>query len=146
MAKGKKGSGTTYTSKGDRPNVSRSIRNLMRRDRKAAQRGIQAEWNSDWGPRMASFNVDAWDARQVHRAFVKSRSESKYQDLKKRYEQEDAVHDQAASLYAQYREAGVKWSACVQAVKTGWVSEFNSRWGAELKAIRSKVRNAVRED
>lgn len=119
MAKGKKSSGKHYTSKGERPNVSAKIRNALRRDRRARP------------------NVDdmirSWSARQE--IISKPRGE-KQRELRERYIAQEDVQYQAHKLYDQYRDAGITWAACVQAVKTNFVEYLHNKWSPRIKAVR----------
>ncbi len=38
------------------------------------------------------------------------------------------VQEQAEDLWREYQSKGATWAACVQAVKTGWIAQFKSRY------------------
>lgn len=103
---GKKSKGTSYTSKGERPNVARKTVNAMRRERRL-------------NPSVASM-IQRAEARKSARG-----------DLRKRYDKEDSILRTAQDLYARYQGIA-EWSACVQAAKTDWVSQFHNKYGPRL--------------
>lgn len=41
-----------------------------------------------------------------------------------------AVTKRASELFKKYEDRGAKWSACVQAVKTNWIPQFETRWSS----------------
>lgn len=43
--------------------------------------------------------------------------------------QERRVMEEAERLWLQYKDKGVTWAACVQAVKTDWVSQLRAKYG-----------------
>ena len=38
------------------------------------------------------------------------------------------VREQVEALWLEYGSKGATWSACVQAVKTGWVAQFKNKY------------------
>jgi hypothetical protein len=53
--------------------------------------------------------------------------------FKEKYLHEDYVQRRAAELYFQYVDLGVKWSACVQAVRTDWIPQFQVKWAEKAR-------------
>jgi len=103
----KAGKSSGLVSKGERPNVSRKIRNAMRRDRRE-------------NPSNASLNQ-----RAMHRANARGK-------LAEQYAKEDSIFNTAQGLFSRYSSVAT-WSACVQAVKTDYVSEFHNRYGSLMR-------------
>ena len=99
-------------------NVGRKLLNAMAKDRRE---------NPTW---------EDLQKRAAHRRFIMSRHEKSLQPLKERYEYEEMVSTRANQLFNQYKASGVTWGACVQAVKTDWVSQFHEVWSPRIKAIR----------
>ena len=73
--------------------ISRKIRNLMRRERRA---------NPTVEMRLAQSKAESPAQRQVR--------------------------EQVEALWLEYGPKGATWSACVQAVKTGWVAQFKNKY------------------
>lgn len=124
MAKKKK-SRVHYTSKGQRPNVSKSIIKDVKRHR--------------------LMTVNSLLQRLAHRERIISKPQNKIEaNLKEKYIKEDEVLMEAGKLYNKYKVCGVKWSACVQAVKTNWIKEFNGKWYPKYKSfMNSKQKDTV---
>lgn len=93
----------TVTSKGQRPNVSKKIVRAMRADRLTSIDSI----------------LQSEAARSANRRDGK---------LSKKYDEQVRVHNEAERLFDQYH-GSVQWSACVQAVKSNWVTEFHQKYG-----------------
>jgi len=102
---GKK-SGTSYTSKGERPNVARKTVLAMRRERRQDR------------------SSESVFQRQVARAAARG-------ELRKKYDAEDSMMRVAQDLWSRYQGV-VDWAACVQAAKTDWVSQFHNKYGPRL--------------
>ena len=56
---------------------------------------------------------------------------TKDKELQERYAKEKSIKKQAQDLYSRYGEVAT-WGACVQAVKTDWVSSFHNKYGPLL--------------
>lgn len=41
-----------------------------------------------------------------------------------------SIQKRASELFKKYESRGVKWSACIQAVKTNWIPQFETKWAA----------------
>ena len=39
-----------------------------------------------------------------------------------------AIREKAEGLYREYASKGATWAACVQAVKTNWISQFKNKY------------------
>ena len=39
-----------------------------------------------------------------------------------------AIREKAEGLYREYAPKGATWAACVQAVKTGWISQLQNKY------------------
>lgn len=125
MAKGKSGTKTPYTSKGQRPNVARKTINAMRRDRRLNP------------------SVDSVYARAEHKRIVLSRPKDRsLATLHKKYIAEEQIKLRAESLYKQFQGAGVKWSACVQAVKTNWITQLEMKFGRINVKVKEKLKES----
>lgn len=111
MAKGKKSSGKNYVSKGQRPNVSRKIRNMVKRARRE-DRPVEDILKSD---------------ANRQRILEKPAGE-KERSLRDRYREEDRVAKAAALLFKQFENQGMSWAAAVQAVKTDKVPEVTEKY------------------
>lgn len=108
---GKKSKGSTYISKGERRNVSRKQINAGRTERKANP------------------SVKSMIAASNHRQNIIDRSKDKsVADLREKYMEESSIERQAEDLYKKYSAKGATWAACVQAVKTDWVSNFINKY------------------
>lgn len=120
MANAKK-SRTKYISRGGGKNVNRTTLNTIRRALRDAPLP----------------DLKALFQREKHRqGVINGRSSNK--DLKARYEEEDTVYNYGLRLFDQYRDAGVPWSACIQAIKTDWLPSFHTKWGRKLKEIKEQ--------
>lgn len=121
------------TKSGVRP-VSRKLVNAVARDRRA------------------DLPVADLLKRQAYRATIIARSnDPKLSELRQRYIAEESVYTRALELYGQFQSVGVTWGACVQAVKTDWVSEFLNKWGEKKRAVKdaeraTRAENAPRRD
>ena len=104
---GKKRSRPQYTSKGQRRCHARWLMNLARRENRE-------------NPSIES-KMQRIEARQSARGA-----------LREKYDKEDSINRQAGELYDRYEDI-VTWAACVQAVKTDWVSNFHNKYGPQLK-------------
>lgn len=123
-----KKSGTAYVSKGERPNVSRKLVNVMRRERRA-------------NPTLKMIL-----ARMTHRNELAKRQDKSSKEAFQRILDRESIHYQASDLYEKYKTAYTivktrngdsrrsycTWSACVQAVVTDWVPSFNNKWSPRL--------------
>lgn len=116
---------TGYTSKGQRRNVARKVRNAIRRERRA-------------DPPLS----DVFQRMDFRNEVINKPRGSKQRELQDRYVEEDRVEQQAGKLLEQYREVGLPKSAAVQAVKTNYIEQLHGKWGPRLKDFReSEKRN-----
>ncbi len=122
MAKG--GAKTGYTSKGQRRNVARKVRNAM----KVARR---------LNPPME----DVIKRMDFRNEVINKPRGPKQRELQDRYVEEDRIEHQAGKLMEQYREVGLPRSAAVQAVKTNYIEQLHGKWGPRLKAFRESAKN-----
>lgn len=108
-----------YTSKGERPNVSRKLCNAMRREKRE------------------NFDVAAWVQSKNAKDLVMARrgGGQETRDLQKRYNDEKMIQNLAADLFDKYGKNGATWAGCIQAVKTDWVPSFHNKW---VKAGKKK--------
>lgn len=117
MVKGKISRKTGYTSKGERPNVSKKTLKDMKRFR------VQ---NRPLADILASFN---------HRRRVIAKPQSdKERKLKERYIEEDNVFYVSGSLLQRFSCAGLTKAEAVQAIKTDMVPSLVNKWKPRLSA------------
>jgi len=119
MAKGKKSSGKTYVSKGQRPNVSRSTRNAARRARRENR------------PIEDILKANAHRQRVIDKPLGESEKK-----LRLKYLEEERVAKAAAPLMNQFGHYGMAWGAAVMAVKTNKVSEVSNMWAKRRQTIQ----------
>lgn len=130
---GKKSTGKHYVSKGERPTVTRKLRNALRADRKRHP------------------EVDAVIKSQNVKSFIVYKNNP--QNLATKFAKEDQILRDAIALHEQYGEVmenffkernglkyvpGGAWAGCVQAVKTDYVPTFHLVWGNRAKDYKSK--------
>ncbi|MFA5489247.1 MAG: hypothetical protein WC284_08515 [Candidimonas sp.] len=104
---GKKSSGKTYVSKGERPNVSRKMLNELRRERHKNP------------------SADMLARRLQNRKMILTKGTREQKDAL--YKKESDYYA-ALELFEKFSHKGAKWSACVQAVKTNWVASFKAKY------------------
>ena len=117
MGKNKGSSGKHYISKGERPSYSRKIMIASRAERRK-------------NPAI----VDIFKSRTVREFVMSRRKDPHYRDLAEKYIREEFVKDRANDLFEKYGGAGATWAGCVQAVKTDWVSQFETKWSRQRNA------------
>lgn len=121
MAKGKKGSGKHYVSKGERPSVSSKTRNMVRRARRE-ERPIEDVLKSN-----------------AHRARVIAKPVGEHErKLKQRYLEEERVAKAAVQLMKQFESKGLSWALAVQAVKTDSVAMVSEKFAKRGKKKEAK--------
>ncbi len=123
MAKGKVSTAKKgpYTSKGERRNVSRKIVNAMRRDFRL-------------NPSLRSIFQ-----KMDHKRLILSRPKDKsVADQFKKYTEAEQVRLRAESLQKQYQGVGIKFSACVQAVKTNYIPQLEMKFGRIDVKVKEK--------
>lgn len=49
------------------------------------------------------------------------------------------VRERAEELWREYHSNGASWAACVQAVKTNWISQFISKYRGAVKPAAKEV-------
>jgi len=110
--------GTAYVSKGERRNVSRTTRNMMRRYRKA------------------SFNARSDTDKRAHRDLIMNKMGN--QEAKDKIIVRERNESIALQIFETYKEVGITWGACMQAAKTDWVSELHYQWSQTLAKSKEK--------
>lgn len=121
MAKGKKGSGKTYKSKGQRPNVSRKLRNMAKR---ARQENIPVE--------------DMLKSDKHRERIIDKPTNEHERKLQKRYLEENRVLTEAAQLFKRYSNKGMSWALAVQAVKSEAVVQVTEKFAKKGKEASKK--------
>ena len=87
------------------------------------------------------------NARSSFRNYILGRDhDPKLANVRARLLMAESVNDKARELYDTFSAYGVKWSACVQAVKTDWVSQFLNKWGEIRKDIKSKEKDTKKKE
>ncbi len=120
MAKGKSGSGVKKVSAGGttgRP--SRKITNAIKRDRR----------------KFIFVDMQTIRSMTAHEDFYRElakRRDQKSKDQYAKYLEKQSVMNEAEKLYKKYKRAGCTYGACVQAVKTNWVSNFTQKWNQQV--------------
>lgn len=109
---GSKSKGTTYISKGEFRNVSRKTVNALRRERRA-------------NPSLESIKAKRFYRDEI----MNKQGNNSIKDKIILQERQEAT---ALQLYETYQSIGITWSACMQAVKTDWVSELHLKWSQLL--------------
>ena len=121
MAKGKKGSGTHYTSKGERKNVSRWSKLAARRERKA-------------NPTVK----DALKSYHHRQQIMNAPKTPKEKELAARYAEQDRIESQAYPLLEQYGSVGLQRGEAIMAVKTSHLERLHAKYSARLKQAESR--------
>lgn len=104
-------------------NLSRRTYNILRRERRA-------------NPALIDFLK-----RMEHRqGVISSPKGKKGHELRDRYLDEDYTKQAAEKLFMQYKEIGITWAACVQAIKTNFAEQLHSKWGPRLKVYREEMK------
>ena len=120
MAKGKSGSGVKKVSAGGttgRP--SRKITNAIKRDRR----------------KFIFVDMQTIRSMTAHEDFYRElakRRDQKSKDQYAKYLEKHSIINEAEKLYKKYKRAGCTYGACVQAVKTNWVSNFTQKWNQQV--------------
>lgn len=120
MAKGKSGSGVKNVSKGGttgRP--SRKITNAIKRDRR----------------NFIFVDMQTIRSMTAHENFYRElagRRDQKSKDQYAKYLEKQSIVNEAEKLYKKYKRAGCTYGACVQAVKTNWVSNLTQKWNQQV--------------
>jgi|TARA_Y100000289_G_scaffold62659_1_gene72210 beta-phosphoglucomutase-like phosphatase (HAD superfamily) len=120
MAKGKSGSGVKKVSAGGttgRP--SRKITNAIKRDRRNF---VLVDMQT----------IRSMTAREDFYRELAKRRDQKSKDQYAKYLEKQSVINEAEKLYKKYKRAGCTYGACVQAVKTNWVSDFTQKWNQQV--------------
>jgi len=121
MARKKGGKSNGVTSKGQRPNVSRWVRNAMRRDHKA---------------RPSSESIK--QAREHRSRIISSPQNAKERELKEKYLRESGVEMRCADLLKQFESVGLTRAGAIHAIKTNRVSELTDKWRGRKSAKANK--------
>lgn len=120
MAKGNSGSGVKKTSNGGttgRP--SRKITNAIKRDRR----------------KFIFVDMQTIRSMTAHENFYRElagRRDQKSKDQYAKYLEKQSIVNEAEKLYKKYKRAGCTYGACVQAVKTNWVSNLTQKWNQQV--------------
>ena len=121
MARKKGGKSKGYISKGQRPNVSRWVRNAMRRDHKANP------------------SPESIMQASEHRSRVNnSPQNAKEQGLKEKYLRDRGVEMRCADLLKQFESVGLTRAGAIHAIKTDRVSELTEKWRGRKAAKTNK--------
>jgi ABC-type lipoprotein export system ATPase subunit len=120
MAKGNSGSGVKKTSNGGttgRP--SRKITNAIKRDRR----------------KFIFVDMQTIRSMTAHENFYRElagRRDQKSKDQYAKHLEKQSIILEAEKLYKKYKKAGCTYGACVQAVKTNWVSNLTQKWNQRV--------------
>jgi hypothetical protein len=121
MARKKGGKSKGFQSKGQRPNVSRWVRNAMRRDRKA-------------NPSPESI----MQASEHRSRVINSPQNAKERELKEKYLRERGVEMRCTDLLKQFESVGLTRAGAIHAIKTDRVSELTEKWRGRKAAKTNK--------
>lgn len=119
---GKKSTGKHYVSKGERRNVSRKTRNMLRADKRA---------NPDI--------EDVLKSLEFKTRIIDKPKGAKEKALQERYINEENTQQAALKIYEQYEKVGITWAACVQAVKTNFGEQLHTKWRPILKNYKDSI-------
>ena len=120
MAKGNSGSGVKKTSNGGttgRP--SRKITNAIKRDRR----------------KFIFVDMQTIRSMTAHENFYRElagRRDQKSKDQYAKHLEKQSIILEAEKLHKKYKKAGCTYGACVQAVKTNWVSNLTQKWNQRV--------------
>lgn len=105
-----------YTSKGGLGGkVGRKTVNMMRRARRSGELVDMAV-------------LDGWAAREKYWKELSTRRDQASKDRYAKWAKEESIKHEAYKLYRSYKSAGCTYGACVQAIKTNWLTQFNEKW------------------
>jgi len=121
MARKKGGKSKGFQSKGQRPNVSRWVRNAMRRDHKA-------------NPSPESLA----QAREHRSRVINSPQNAKERELKEKYLRERGIEMRCTELLKQFESVGLTRAGAIHAIKTDRVSELTEKWRGRKAAKTNK--------
>ena len=119
--KGKKGSSDKkYVSKGGKEGrPSRKLLNAIRRDKRNF---IVVDMQT----------IRSMTAREDFYRELSKRRDQKAKDQYAQYLEKQKLVTEAEKLYKKYQKAGCTYGACVQAVKTNWVSNLTQKWNQRI--------------
>ena len=118
--KPKSNSKTSYTSKGGLGGrVGRKTRNMLRRARRSGELTDESV-------------MRGWVAREKYWKELSTRRDQKSKDRYAKWAEEEKIKLEASKLYRTYKPAGATYGACVQALKTNWLSQFTEKWNKQL--------------
>ena len=106
---GKKKLRSKYVSKGQRKSVSQKIKNDVKRNTQKPLGDIVRSM------------------RKVEEVLSRTRDAST-SDQRKKIMNNEMIELSASRLYEKFGPKGATWAACVQAVKTDYVSSFTDKW------------------
>jgi ABC-type lipoprotein export system ATPase subunit len=120
MAKGKSSSGKGYVSKGGKEGrPSRKLLNSIRRDKRNF---VVVDMQT----------IRSMTAKEDFYRELSKRRDQKSKDQYAKYLEKQSAVSEAEKLYKKYKKAGCTYGACVQAVKTNWVSNFTQKWNQRV--------------
>lgn len=111
MAKRKGGNSNGYTSKGQRPNISRWSKKANRTENRA-------------NPSLAS----RFQTEEYRKRVITSPQNAKERALKERYLIEDSIDRQCSDLLKQFGSVGLTRAGAIHAIKTDFVSQLIEKW------------------
>ena len=111
---------TSYTSKGGLGGrVGRKTRNMMRRARRSGE--------------LIDMNVlKGWMVSEQYWKELSGRRDQKSKDRYAKWAEEEKIKLEASKLHRTYKPAGCTYGACVQALKTNYLSQFTEKWNKQL--------------
>lgn len=126
MGKGPKNNNKkSYTSKGGLGGrVGRKIRNMLRRARRS-------------GELVDDQVLRGWHDREKYWRELSTRRDQASKDRYTKWAEEQRIKLEASKLYRTYKPAGCTYSACVQALKTNWMTQFTEKWKQRLSNERA---------
>ena len=114
-----------YTSKGGLGGkVGRKTRNMMRRARRS-------------GELVDESVLKGWHAREKYWKELSTRRDQASKDRYAKWAEEERIKHEAYKLYRSYKPAGCTYGACVQALKTNWMTQFTEKWKQRLSNERT---------
>ena len=111
-----------YVSKGQRPNVSKSIRKLVKRNSL---------------PSVEDTLKSYWKRYQV----INNPQNKKEKELGKKYVKEQEVSVEAQRLVNRFGRCGLTWAEAVRAIKTDFKDNLLKKWAPILRDWNKKQEN-----
>jgi len=110
-----------YTSKGQRPNVNKKIRNMVRKHR-LENRPIE----------------DVLKSMKFKQIIIKSAKTPKEKAMREKFLEEKRIESACDSLLQKYGEAGLTRAEVIHAVKTDYISTLENKWLSRKKIWTSQ--------